>query len=37
VVFVVAYVQVFAVFGQHANSPKVSSFHPKVKRGVGVN
>ena len=37
VVFVVAYVQVFAVFSQHADSPEVGSFHLKVKRGVDVN
>jgi hypothetical protein len=37
VVFVVAYVQVFAVFSQHAYSPEVGSFHLKVKRGVDVN
>jgi hypothetical protein len=37
VVLVVAYVQVFAVFSQHADSPKVSFFHPKAKQGVDVN
>jgi hypothetical protein len=37
VVLVVAYVQVFAVFSQHADSPEVGSFHFKVKRGGDVN